>query len=292
MKRLTIILLFLSASAAAQPVPREVLIANDHFCASGSSCRTYRFGYNPEVSPGGGFELLSRTGEDHVLGFSDTIFSLASTSANDTATGGGGGGSGARRVIVGCFNHSADFISEIVTMDGQTPVAMTSLCQTPVSLQVQAPTGTNGGANEGTVWIGTGAFVGGVPASKHGQIPAPDGGLPVGQSQMALHVVRTGMTGCLSSLEVKTDGGGEVILRALFEPFFTSIAIEQFSAIAGTTPLNLEYPLCFPEGTVIAVYGRKTIGPPFAMGVSLTFLEFESSSGTLRTSLHANVLTP
>lgn len=90
---------------------------------------------------------------------------VASTSANDTNTA----GTGARTVRVHGVNSSGAEITEDFTLAGQTETAASAATFKAVH-KVETLTVGSTGNNEGVVWVGSGTFTGGVPATKYGAV--------------------------------------------------------------------------------------------------------------------------
>jgi hypothetical protein len=112
------------------------------------------FGFNPAVA----------TAEetvwpiDGILGHppSPTVMTVSSTSANDTAAG-----TGARTVLIEGVNGTGGYASEIVVLNGQTPVSTVAEYDSIERLVVL--TVGSGEKNAGLIYIGTGTVTAGVP---------------------------------------------------------------------------------------------------------------------------------
>ena len=89
------------------------------------------------------------------------VVKVASTSANDKGTA--TAGTGARTVLLVGLDENLEVATETVTLDGQTAVTTTTTFAVVRKMQVTSA-GT-GGVNDGTIWVGTGSFTTGVPAT-------------------------------------------------------------------------------------------------------------------------------
>ena len=117
--------------------------------------------------------------------YADTLLSVCSSSANDAAAG-----TGARKVRVTGVNKAGAVKTEDVTLNGTTAVAMTAGNELLVVTQLEVLTYGSGGTNAGDIYIGTGTFTLGVPATTN------DGRIPVGygRSMDAVYMVPLGYT--------------------------------------------------------------------------------------------------
>jgi hypothetical protein len=88
---------------------------------------------------------------------SPTIMKISSTSANDSAAG-----TGARTVYILGINGTGGYVSEIVTLNGQTEVS-TANTYDAIEQMVVLSVGS-GGVNAGVIYAGTGTVTAGVPA--------------------------------------------------------------------------------------------------------------------------------
>ena len=85
---------------------------------------------------------------------------VASTSANDTSAG-----TGARTVLLVGLNSSGAVATESVTLNGQTEVETAATWSAINSFAVVTIGST--GHNEGDLWVGSGTFTSGIPATKN-----------------------------------------------------------------------------------------------------------------------------
>jgi hypothetical protein len=113
------------------------------------------FGFNPAV----GTDEETVWPIDGLLGHppSPTIMTVSSTSANDSAAG-----TGARTVLIEGVNGTGGITTEVVILDGQTPVSTVNTYDAIERLVVL--TVGSGEKNAGLIYIGTGTVTAGVPA--------------------------------------------------------------------------------------------------------------------------------
>ena len=89
-----------------------------------------------------------------------TTMTVSSSSVNDVSTS-----SGASVVFVSGLDANYNSISEYITMNGQSAVSTTKSY-----LRINGMNVVSGSANEGNIYIGTGAVTSGVPATIYGEI--------------------------------------------------------------------------------------------------------------------------
>lgn len=113
------------------------------------------FGHNPDVDTTE-VTVWPATG---LLGHpaSPTIMKLSSSSASDTAAG-----TGARTVYILGINGTGGYVSETLTLNGQTAVNTTHEYDSIEQVVVMSV--GSGGVNAGTIYLGTGTVTAGVPA--------------------------------------------------------------------------------------------------------------------------------
>jgi hypothetical protein len=121
-------------------------------------------GENPAVTTT--LETVRWESDVYAFLYADALQSVASSNAADAA-----GGTGARTVRVTGVNSAGTVISEVVTLNGQTAVAMTAGNALLVVTGIEVVTFGSGGVNAGDIYVGTGTFASGVPAVKNGRIP-------------------------------------------------------------------------------------------------------------------------
>lgn len=128
-----------------------------------------------------------------------TLMNVSSTDADDTA-----GGDGLWNVTIYGLDENRDPISEIVQLNGQTPVSTAQ-----EFLRVNRMVGLKAGAtgtNEGDVWIGVGATVAGEPATVYHVVCAGEG-----WSHVGVYSVKDGYTAFLVKGIFGTDDNKQVV---------------------------------------------------------------------------------
>lgn len=140
----------------------------------------FKFGNNPDVN--GALETVWSNSSLYVYPTAATQMKVSSTSANDTAAG-----VGARTVLVAGLDQNYNEVSEVVTLNGQTPVT-TTLTFIRVFRAYVVTAGASNTA-EGTIYIGDGVVTAGVPAIVYAEIP-----LGENQTLMALWTVPANYT--------------------------------------------------------------------------------------------------
>jgi len=113
------------------------------------------FGHNPDIDDD---EEATIWPIDGLLGHPDepVFMTISSSSADDTAAG-----TGARTVFIEGVNGTGGLATEIVTLNGQTPVSTANKYDAIERMIVQ--TVGSGEANAGIIYAGTGAVSSGVP---------------------------------------------------------------------------------------------------------------------------------
>lgn len=113
------------------------------------------FGFNPDVDT----NEETVWAIDGILGHpaNPTIMTISSTSADDAAAG-----TGARTVLVEGINGTGGIATEVVTLNGQTPVSTVHAYDAIERLVVL--TVGSGEKNAGLIYAGTGTVTAGVPA--------------------------------------------------------------------------------------------------------------------------------
>jgi hypothetical protein len=115
---------------------------------------------------------------------------ISSSDVDDTIAG-----DGARTVEVFGLDANYNPISEIVETDGQDGVFTTNSYLRIYRMIVRSAGDT--GYNQGTIYLGTGAIVTGVPAVKDAVISFSTGGLGENQTLMAIYTIPAGHTGLI-----------------------------------------------------------------------------------------------
>jgi len=113
------------------------------------------FGHNPDVDTAE-VTVWPTTG---LLGHpaAPNLMTVSSSSARDTSAG-----TGARSVFIIGINGTGGYVSETVILNGQT--AVTTTHEYDAIERVTVVSAGSGGANAGTIYVGTGTVTSGVPA--------------------------------------------------------------------------------------------------------------------------------
>lgn len=147
---------------------------------------------------------------------SEAVVKVSSTDdTNDKA-----GGTGALTVKVYGLDESLAEVSETVTLTGQTAAVTTQAFYRVFRARVL--TAGSGGANVGTIWIGTGTVTGGVPATKYAAISPTRN-----QTLMAMYTVPAGKRFVLTQIFMTTGGSATAVVTA-------RLAVNPRSAIEGS----------------------------------------------------------
>lgn len=171
----------------------------------------FKFGENPAIGSGGGYETIWDGGGLYAYPGVATAMTASSSSGDDTSPA----GDGARTIRVFGLDEQWRWIVQDVALDGTTPVSL----PTPLLRVFRAFVLTAGsnGATAGTIYVGSGAVAAGVPAVSYAQIRG--GATLRNQTFMSVFTVPLGWTGYITNL-VATIGddvvlNGAVILTLL-----------------------------------------------------------------------------
>lgn len=245
------------ASATAPfPVLSEKLSAINIVSGGISGISTIqKFGFNIDVDTGG-FEDIWSYGGDYNWLTAATILELVSDDANDAAVG-----TGARTVQIWGLDSLYAEQSEIVTLDGLTPV---DTAYTYIRLhRMRVLTAGTGGTAAGTITAqvdGAGAVVAEIP-------------IPHNQTEMAIYTVPAGKTAYLFTIygsatdsATKADVGIMLQAREFGGVFCTKFNLKLASD--GTCALSREFahPLEFPEKTDIMMRTLTTVNDTTVVG--------------------------
>lgn len=122
----------------------------------------HRSGVNKDIDEN--YETVWSVGGTYSNPSSATVMKISSSSSNDTSAG-----TGARTVKVKGVDSNGDYVTETVTLNGQTAVNTTNSFKAVNELRVLTAGSNN--ANQGIVYSGTGTVSSGVPANKYNAIP-------------------------------------------------------------------------------------------------------------------------
>jgi hypothetical protein len=165
---------------------------------------------------------------------SPTIMKISSSSVDDTSTG-----TGARTVYILGINGTGGYVSETVTLNGQTAVNTTHEYDA-IERLVVASVGS-GGVNAGTIYAGTGTVTAGVPATPYSAIGIGDNTSLVGH-----WTCPAGHTGYLvyGSITSGDVGSNQYIVTRLKQRGQDGII--RTAAIATLNRGSVEYPFTYP----------------------------------------------
>jgi hypothetical protein len=187
------------------PYPFEVNAARGGLIAHKT---LFKFGFNNDIN--GTEETVWSRGGIYVYPTVAEVNTISSTSANDTAEG-----TGARTVTVAGLDANYNEISEVVSLNGQTPV---NTVNAYIRINRMFVTTAGSGASAaGTIAAGTGTVTAGVPAVCYAEISNSDN-----QTLMAVWTVPAGYTAYIyrGSLANGTSSGNQFLTaRLCFRPF-------------------------------------------------------------------------
>lgn len=150
----------------------------------------FKFGNNPAV--GNSLETIWTQGGLYSYPPTASVMTVSSSSTDDASAG-----TGARTVTVYGLDADYNEISELVTLNGQTPVNTTK-SYLRVNRMIVRSAGSGGG-NAGEIYTGTGTVTSGVPANVYAIINGIAGS---NQTLMALWTVPAGYTAYLLQYDV------------------------------------------------------------------------------------------
>jgi hypothetical protein len=199
------------------------------------------FGYNPDVDTAR-VTVWPYTG---ILPLAPSALQLkvSSSSANDTAAG-----TGARTVYLGGLDANHNEISEIVTLNGQTPV-LTTNSYLHVN-EAYVATAGSGLSAAGDIYFGDGTVTAGVPATVYDLIK-----FDYNQRITGSYTVPAGYTGYVSQglFSAGQPGGSAQVSGRLL-----TVGADGIRRTAAITTVNngaanyvFEYPLRVPEKTTL-----------------------------------------
>lgn len=132
---------------------------------------------------------------------STASLTVSSANANDTAAG-----TGARIVKVTGLDAEWNIVSDTVSLNGQTAVALTNVVLHPFLIQVL--TAGSGGTNAGILYVGSGTLTSGVPATINIGCLASSG-----QSRTAFMPVPKGYKAIVKQVAGNMDAAGKILAR-------------------------------------------------------------------------------
>lgn len=229
----------------------------------------FKFGNNPDSN--GDLETVWSNSSLYVYPPSATAMKVSSTSANDTAAG-----TGARTIRVDGLNANYNEISEVVTLNGQTPVVTTN-----VFIRVfRSFVITAGSANTaaGTIYVGDGVVTAGVPATVYAVIP-----LGENQTLMAMWTVPAGYTLYMSrgSFSAASNNTAQYVLgKFMVRPFggvFRNAA--DVTANSNSIQYDFEVPLAIQEKSDIEARVIALAGTNFYITASFEGIYIKNETG-------------
>lgn len=206
------------------------------------------FGYNPDIDSAAEETVWTAGGLYQHLS-SPAIMTVSSSSTSDTSAG-----VGARTVYILGINSTGGEVSEIVTLNGQTPVNTT---HTYTEIQrCNVVTVGSTAHNVGNISIGTGTVTSGVPANIYGHILATENA-----SLMGHYTVPIGYTGYLisGSMSSGTESGNSYVtgrLKVKNNGIIYTLAIVTFNN--GQTRFDFTYPVAISENSCIQATAETT----------------------------------
>jgi hypothetical protein len=206
------------------------------------------FGHNPDVDSTE-VTVWPATG---LLGHpaAPTIMKISSSSADDTSAG-----TGARTVYILGINGTGGYVSETVTLSGQTAVNTVHEYDAIETMSV-ASVGS-GGVNAGTIYAGTGTVTAGVPATVYSAMGIGDNLSLVGH-----WTCPTGYTGYLTagSISCGNSSGNQYVTGRLKQRgqdgIVRTAAITTISN--GTALYDFSYPVKILAGECITATAKGT----------------------------------
>lgn len=218
----------------------------------------FKYGNNPDVN--GTLETIWSHSTPYVYPTAAIQMKVSSTSANDTAAG-----TGAHTVLVAGLDADYNEISEVVTLNGQTPVLTTA----SFIRVFRAYVVTAGSANTaaGTIYIGDGTVTAGVPATVYAEIT-----LGENQTLMAMWTVPAGYTLYVyrGTFTAASNNVSQYILgKFMFRPFggvFRNAA--DATANSNVIAYDFEIPLAIPEKSDIEARAIALSGTNFYVTAS------------------------
>jgi hypothetical protein len=216
----------------------------------------FKFGYNPVV--GNSKETIWSQGGLYAYPPSASVMTVSSSNTNDTSAG-----TGARTVEVFGLDTDYNEISEVVTLNGQTPVN-TAKSYLRINRGIVRSAGS-GEQNAGIIYAGTGTVTLGVPVNIYLTID----GQGDNQTLMCLWTVPANYTAFLVKMSLSTGTPyGEVFQ-----------AKERFTLTDGVHDQLYVYPTPFAEKSDIEMRAFSSSGSVnFDVSSSLEFIYIKNDS--------------
>lgn len=227
----------------------------------------FKFGDNSDIN--GALETIWSGGGLYVYPSTATVMLVSSSSANDA-----GLGTGARTISVQGLDANYNEISETVILNGQTQVSTTLLFLRVFRSFVI--TAGSGGTAAGTIYIGTGVAVAGVPPTVYAQIK-----LGENQTTMAIWTVPAGYTAYLNrgSFSAASNNAAQYVLaKFVVRPFggvFRNAA--DVTANSNVIQYDFETPLEIPEKSDIEARAIALSGTNFYVTASFELVYIKNN---------------
>ena len=197
-----------------------------------------------------------------------SVMKVSSSSASDASAG-----TGARTVLVEGLDQNYNYISDTITLNGQTSVNTTNSY-----LRVQhitTLTAGSGGKNAGVIYVGTGTVTAGVPAVIHELVP-----IGYNTELSGVYTVPAGYTAYLYQGGMTSQSNGNNFLTATLtysnqgSPWVTP-AVTVFTS--DMVDYNFTYPLMLPEKTDLEA--RASVSAGTSSVTSFFFLVLVKNDG-------------
>ncbi len=208
----------------------------------------HKFGYNSTV--GAAEETIWEESTPYSYLAAATVLKISSSDVDDTAAG-----AGARTVAISGLDTNYDEINETITLNGRTAVNSVNSYLRIFRGRVLTAGATE--SNEGTIYVGTGAVVAGVPANVYATITVGHN-----QSLMAFWTVPNAHTAYMTHFYASTGVANkttEILLyiRPLNEVFQVQ---RRYHIIAGVVDRTFTLPLGIVAKSDIEVRGTAAGG--------------------------------
>jgi hypothetical protein len=218
----------------------------------------FKFGNNPDCN--GTLETVWSNSSLYVYPTSATVVKVSSTSADDTSAG-----TGARTVQVEGLDANYNEASEVITLNGQTPVLTTKIFIRVFRAFVI--TAGSGGTAAGTISVGDGVVTAGVPAIVYAEIPFGEN-----QTLMAMWTVPAGYTLYISrgTFSAASNNAAQYVLgKFMVRPFggvFRNVA--DITVNSNVFGYDFEVPLAVREKSDIEARSIALAGTNFYITAS------------------------
>jgi hypothetical protein len=218
----------------------------------------FKFGNNADVN--GSLETVWSYGGLYSYPPAATVMLVSSSSADDTALG-----TGARTISVQGLDADYNEISETITLNGQTQVSTTlSFIRAFRSFVITAGSGNTAA---GTIYVGVGVAVAGVPPTVSAERP-----LGENQTTMALWTVPAGYTGYISrgSFSAASNNAAQYILGKFVVRPFGSVFRNAADVTVNSNVIQYDFetPLAIPEKSDIEARAIALAGTNFYITAS------------------------